>query len=346
MRAAILILAILIPAVASADDEAGTPSGEGAASAQAARPTVGPPEPKRRASMVGYIDDATIDDHVRVRFDAAGGANAPDRSEFFYAQCGCNGPTAPGPGNPGAGDLVTDLRFQELNVEGQYAVKTGAVKDRLAVFATIPIRFVQPQTFLGQTLSPPQPNTFTSQSGLGDIRVGAKGGIISNDDVLLTVEVEGFFKTGDAKEGLGTHHNSLQTELLLNGRVSDRVVIEAQFGDWHPFGGSTFVGPSIFNGQSYTGDVLFYGIGPSYEVVRTPHVRLVPVVELVGWHVLGGLVQLPPLSSADGTNIVNVKVGARVIFDDHSSMYAGWGTALTDQVWYKDIVRFEYRYAF
>jgi hypothetical protein len=337
-----LILAILIPAVASADDTAGTPSEEAAAatSAQAARPVVGPPEPKRRASMVGYIDDATIDTHVRVRFDAAGGANAPDRSEFFYAQCGCNGPTAPGPGNPGPGDLVTDLRFQELNVEGQYAVKTGAVKDRIAVFATIPLRFVQPQTFLGQTLIPPQPNTFTSQSGFGDIRVGAKGGIISNDDVLLTVEVEGFFKTGDAKEGLGTNHNSLQTELLLNGRVSDRVIVEGQFGDWHPFGGSTF------NGQSYSGDVLFYGIGPSYEAIRTDHVRVWPVVELVGWHVLGGLVVVPPVTSADGTNIVNVKVGARVIFDDRSSIYAGWGTALTDQVWYKDIVRFEYRYAF
>ena len=342
MRVAILILALLIPAVASADNTAGTPSGEAAAatSAQAAPPVVGPPEPKRRASMVGYIDDATIDTHVRVRFDAASGANAPDRSEFFYAQCGCNGPAAPGPGNPGPGDLVTDLRFQELNVEGQYAIKSGAVKDRVALFAVIPVRFLQPETFLGQTLIPPQPNTFTNQSGLGDIRVGAKGGIVSNDDVLLTVEVEGFFKTGDAKEGLGTNHNSLQTELLLNGRMSDRVMVEAQLGDWHPFGGSTF------NGQSYTGDVLFYGVGPSYEVVRTRHVRLGPVVELVGWHVLGGLVVVPPVSPADGTNIVNLKVGARVIFDDRSSIYAGWGTALTDQVWYKDIVRFEYRYAF
>ena len=338
MRAAILILAILTPAVASADDgPAATPSGDATAvaSAQPARPVVGPPEPKRRGSMVGYIDDATIDDHVRVRFDAAGGANTPDRSEFFYAQCGCNGPTAPGPGNPGAGDLVTNLRFQELNVEGQYAVKSGAVKDRIAVFATIPVRFVQPQTFFG-----PPPHTFTNQSGLGDIRVGAKGGIISNDDVLLTVEVEGFFKSGDAKKGLGTDHNSLQTELLLNAQASDRVVVEAQFGDWHPFGGSTF------NGVSYTGDVLFYGVGPSYEVVRTRHVTFAPVVELVGWHVLGGQVVLPPVSPADGSNIVNLKFGARAIFDNGSSIYAGWGHSLTDQIWYKNIVRIEYRYAF
>jgi hypothetical protein len=259
MRAAILILAILIPAVASADDTAAAPVGEAAAmaAAQAPRPVVGPPEPKRRGSMVGYIDDATIDDHIRVRFDAAGGSNAPDRSEFFYAQCGCNSAAAPGPGNPGAGDLVTDLRFQELNVEGQYAVKSGAVKNRIAIFATIPVRFVQPQAFLGQTFIPPQPNTFTSQSGLGDIRIGAKGAIVSNDDVILTVEVEGFFKSGDAKKGLGTDHNSIQTELLLNGRVADRVVVEAEFGDWHPIGGSTF------NGQSYSGEYFSTELAPA-----------------------------------------------------------------------------------
>ena len=86
--AAILILAVFIPIIASADDDAPAVKSEEAvaiSAAQPSRPVVGPPERKRRASMVGYIDDATIDDHVRVRFDAAGGNNVPDRAEFFYA---------------------------------------------------------------------------------------------------------------------------------------------------------------------------------------------------------------------------------------------------------------------
>jgi hypothetical protein len=282
--------------------------------------------------MVGYIDDGTIENYVRIRFDAGFHNNVPDRSEFFYSQCGCNDASAPGPGSPGAGDLVTDLRFQQLVVDGQYAVSP-----RVAVFAAIPVRFVQPQTFLGQTL----PHTFESSSGFSDIRAGVKAAVVSEEDTLLTGQVQGYFQTGDAKKGLGTDHASLEAALLLNQRLSDRVAIEAQFGDWHPFGGSSA------GGVSYSGDVLFYGIGPSVELVKTSQLAFAPVIELVGWHVLGG--QQQPAGNvlpADGTNIVNLKFGARTTFSNRSSFYVGWGRALTDAVWYSDILRVEYRYSF
>ena len=346
MRAAILVLAILLPAVAWADDEADEPDSQAAASsAQApqgtARPPQQPPPPqerrRRRGSMVGYIDDATIDDHVRVRFDAGTGIDIPDRAEFFYAQCGCNFAGAPGPGAAGPGDLVTSLNYQELTVDGQYAVT-----NRLAVFAIVPIRFLQPQGFLGATFTPPLGNTFMNASGLSDIRIGAKAAIVSNEDVTVSGQFKGIVSSGDAKQGLGTDHGSLEFSLLVNGNLSDRARLEAEFGDWHPTGGS--IAP---NGQTYSGDVLFYGIGPSYEVVRTPNVSLAPVVELVAWHVLGGQQQNGGnLEDAEGTNVVNLKIGARVTFNDRGSIYGGWGRALTDSVWYKNIVRVEYRYSF
>jgi hypothetical protein len=344
MRTAILILAMLSPAVASADDRAVVASAERAAiaSEQPARPVARPPEPKRRGSMVGYIEDATIDDHVRLRFDAGFHNNVPDRAEFFYAQCGCNFAGAPGPGAPGPGDLVTNLNFQQLTIDAQYALKRRAADSRVAVFASIPVRFVQPQSFLGQTLRPPLPNTFQNASGLSDIRVGGKVAIVSNDDVTLTARVEGYFETGDAKKGLGTDHQSVEFSLLLKQNLSDRLLLESEFGDWHPTGGSTAP-----NGQSYSGDVLFYGVGPSFELVSTDRVTFAPVVELVGWHVLGGQQQnAGTLGPADGTNIVNLKVGARTVFDNRSSIYVGWGHALTDAVWYQNIVRVEYRYLF
>lgn len=282
--------------------------------------------------MVGYIDDGTIESYVRVRFDAGFHNNVPDRSEFFYAQCGCNSASAPGPGSPGAGDLVTDLRFQQLIIDGQYAVNP-----RVAVFAAIPLRFVQPQTFLDQAA----PHTFESSSGFSDIRAGAKAAFVSTADTVLTAQVQGYFQSGDAKKGLGTDHASLETTLLLNQALSDRVEIESQFGDWHPFGGSSS------GGVSYSGDVLFYGIGPSFELVKNSQLAFAPVIELVGWHVLGGQAQpAGKVVPADGTNIVNLKFGARTTFTNQSSLYIGWGRALTDAVWYKDIVRFEYRYSF
>ena len=338
MKPAILILAVLLPTLASAEDGASTAANESAAvaTAQPGRPVVGPPERKRRGSMVGYIEDSTIDDHVRVRFDAGFGSNVPDRAEFFYAQCGCNFAAAPGPGAPGAGDLVTDLRFQEFHIDGQYALKGRRGKNRIALFASVPLRFVQPQAFLAQG----SPHTFTSQSGLSDIRVGVKAAIVNDEDSTLTVMVQGYFKSGDAKKGLGTDHGSIEFALLDRQKISERAQLELEVGDWHPTGGS--VAP---NGQSYSGDVFYYGFGPSYEVVRTDRLSLAPIVELVGWHAFGGQEQdSGTLRSAEGVNIVNLKVGARATIDARSSIYIGWGRALSDARWYRSIVRFEYRY--
>jgi hypothetical protein len=336
MRAAILILAVLFPTFAWADDVASAAADDAVSAAQPARPVVGPPERKRRGSMVGYIEDSTIDDHVRVRFDVAGGNNVPDRAEFFYAQCGCNFAGAPGPGAPGAGDLVTDLRFQELRIDGQYAVRSGAAKNRIAIFGSVPLRFVQPQAFL----APAAPHTFTNQSGLSDIRVGVKAAIINDEDSTLTAMVQGYFKTGDAKKGLGTDHGAIEFALLDRQKMSERAQVELEVGEWHPTGGSL-----TQTGLTYSGDIFYYGIGPSYELFKTERVSFVPIVELVGWHVFGGQEQdAGTLRSADGINIVNVKIGARTIIDTHASLYVGWGKALTDAQWYKQIIRVEYRY--
>lgn len=342
MKAVILIFAMSLPGIAFAQESGSAPAdtyvvaAEQAAPSQATRP---PAQQRRRGTMVGYIDDGLIDDYVRVRFDLGYGNNVPDRTEFFYAQCGCNDASAPGPGQPGPQDLTTNLNFQQLFFDASYAVHP-----RIAVFGSVPLRFVQPQSFVGDILTPPQANnTFVNSSGFSDIRAGAKAAIVSTDTATLTAQGQFYFASGDAKKGLGTDHTSFESALLFHQTVSDKVTVEAQFGDWHPIGGSSA------GGVDYAGDVLFYGIGPSYEVVNTGRLRLAPVVELVGWHVLGGLQQVGPPQfaiPADGTNIVNLKLGARTILNDGSSFYAGYGFAMTDAKWYGKIVRFEYRRGF
>ena len=351
MRAAILILATSIPGVVFAQDGstsiiAETPAAVDQAKPAPPKPPAPPPQtakpapspsPIRKGTMVAYIADATIENYVRVRFDTAFDNDVPDRTEFFYAQCGCNGSGAPGPGSPGAQDLATSLDFQQLIADVSYAFHP-----RVAVFGSVPLRFVQPQSFLGEILTPPQTNnTFDGGSGFSDIRAGVKGSIYSTDTATLTAQVQFYFASGDATKGLGTDHTSFETALLFHQQLSDRFTIEWQFGDWHPIGGSSF------NGEDYAGDVLFYGIGPSYELVNTGRLRIAPVVELVGWHVLGGLQQdAGTLGPAEGTNIVNLKLGARTSFNERSSFYVGYGFAMTDAQWYGKIVRFEYRYSF
>ena len=73
IKFAISVLCVLLPLSAAAQTQTPAP----------------PPEPpKRRPSMVGYINDSSIRSQLRVRFDSGSGLNSADRAEFFYAKYG------------------------------------------------------------------------------------------------------------------------------------------------------------------------------------------------------------------------------------------------------------------
>ena len=302
-------------------------------------PTVRPGA-RRRGSMVGYIDDATIESKIRVRFDTASENTVPDRAEFFYAKCGCYrdlagtalfDPDSPGPG-PG---IVTDLNFQQIDVWGEYAINR-----MFSVFAQLPLRWVQPQT-IDMSVAPAGSTPFGDESGIGDIRAGVKVGFEPAVNHTLTAQAQFFFPTGDALKGLGTDHSSIEPGVLYNWQASDMVVVEGQFKLWLPFGGSA--GPTASD-EDFSGRVLTWGVGSGVNLLQRGDIQLGPVVELVGWRVLSGF-QTPP-SDASDTNIVNLKIGGRLTFDGSNSVYVGYGKALTDAMWYDDIWRFEYRFSF
>jgi hypothetical protein len=303
--------------------------------APASQPSATRRASKRRGSMVGYIEDPTVTSQVRVRFDSGRGVNAPDRAEFFYGKCGCyrdlpashplHDADAPGPG-PG---IVEDMNFQELHVLAEFAVKP-----RVSIFGELPVRWIQPKDFITDT------GSFDNQGGLGDIRAGAKFSAFSSDTSDVTLLVRGSFASGDSRKGLGTNHGAIEPALLVRGGM-DRVSVEAQFGAVFPTGGSKGIGSGD---EKFSGNVLYYGIGPSIDLIATDHVRFSPVVELVGWRVLGGFVT-NGFAPADGTNIVNLKIGARTTIK-RGSFYAGFGWGLTDAVWYDKLFRLEYRAGF
>ena len=292
---------------------------------------------RRRPSMVGYINDAGVQTQVRLRFDAGTGIDAPDRAEFFYAKCGCYrflpadhpafDPDAPGPG-PG---ITTSLNFQQL-----YAQAELAVHDRVSVYGELPIRWIRPQGFV------PDTGSFGNQSGLSDLRAGVKLALIAEDARFLTLQLQGNLPSGDGLKGLGVEHFSFEPALLYSQGFNDRVNLEGQFGVVLPTGGSDGIATTT---DRFSGNVLYYGIGPSVEVYRGTAVRFAPVVELIGWRVLGGF-QTSTLSEADGVNIVNLKVGGRFELRNGNSIYVGYGHGLTDSVWYDDLFRMEYRFGF
>jgi hypothetical protein len=291
--------------------------------------------------MVGYISDSDIGSKVRFRADAGFHIDAPDRAEFFYAKCGCyrdlRNTTAydslapgPGPGN------VTDMNFKQVYIHGEYALG-----ERFSAFAVLPFRWVQPQSFAAAPAG-----SFENQGGIGDVQAGVKFALLNSAANTVTLQVQGYFPTGEARKGLGTDHASVEPSLLLHYGMSDRFAIEGQLGDWHPIGGAA--GVPISSSDKFAGDVLFYGIGPSYELYRSANEdwTFTPVIELVGWRVLSGFQTGGAGGDASGTNIVNAKIGARVGWRDEASLYVGYGRALTDASWYDNILRVEYRVVF
>src|ERR1035438_5405049 len=327
----------------SSDDSSGTsesstsstdaPSAPGTAAQQAKSPTQQPSKPSKpkpvsdsdrppiEGSMVGYIDNAIVGSEIRIRFDAGFGNHSPDRAEFFYAQCGCDGPGAHGPG-PG---LATNLNFQQLYLRGEYAPLK-----RLSFLVYVPVRWLQPQSFDLKTV-PSGEKPFGNQSGISDVQAGFKFALVASQRQYLTFQLIASFATGDSTRGLGTGHYSVLPSLLYFQRVTERFSIEAQVGDSHPTSSS--------GAMAFAGDVLTYGIGPSYELYRGENVRFAPVIELVGWRVLGGMENndaaliasgyTNPFLNVDGINIVNLKAGFQTTIGNHNSVYVGFGQALT-----------------
>jgi len=344
MKCAILALILTgLPGAVAAQEPpqavtADTDSAAPATASSDASPQRGGPfaRPQPRPSMVGYIEDAMVGSGFRTRYDSAWDMDSPDRAEFFYGKCGCYrsgipalDPSAPGPG-PG---VVANMNSRELSVLTE---KGG---QRMSVFMEVPFRWIDPTSFVAGT------GSFSNQSGLGDIRVGTKFAIATTNSLNVTAMVRGSIPTGDSTKGLGTDHGTVEPAVLVRQTLGGRIQIEGMFGDTHPTGSSK--GPQPGDGN-FAGDILYYGIGPSFDIVSTRNTHFAPVVELVGWHVLSGF-QTSTIATATGSgdasglNIVDLKVGARLATANGSSVYVVYGWALTGNVWNDHALRLEYR---
>ena len=259
-------------------------------------------------SSVGYIDSALPRSQVRLRYDAAYGDNRPDRAEFFYTK-------------QGAAPFEIKDDYQDIA-----ACLEWVFADSMSGFIEIPVRFLNAQV---------EPDT----KGLGDMNLGFKFALMSeDDDQCLTFQFRTYIPTGDGLIGLGTDHVSLEPAFLFYQHLTDELVLESEFRDWIPV-----------RTTGFAGNILRYGVGLSYELYRCERLRVAPVGEFVGWTVLSGketVGNTGAILSAAGDTIVNAKMGVRVGLGERSDLYIGYGRALTGAVWYKDILRLEYRLSF
>lgn len=271
--------------------------------------------PQISDSGVGYIDSAILSDLVRLRFDSAYNNPQPARAEFVWP---IDGPFGPGPGPE------TRVDYQDFRL---YAERVFA--PRWSAFAELPFRLLNGEL---------QDNT----AGMGDVNAGFKFELASSCQDVLTLQFRTYAPTGSGTRGLGTRHASVEPALLWWHRHSDRLTVEGEVQAWSAIGGS----------EGFAGDVLRYGLGSSYLLNPESCHPLYGVAEFVGWTVLNGgtAITTSPTNTlftdATGDTIVNVKVGLRWQLNCSDSLYAGYGRALTEQSWYEDVLRVEFRRAF
>ena len=266
-------------------------------------------------SKTGYIDGAIPGNIFRLRYDTSYNNRRPTRAEFLYAQSGPNGPGWPNP--------EPNVDYQDFLAYAEFLFLP-----RLSGFIEAPARFLNPDV---------NANT----AGLGDMNVGFKYAFLESETGLLTFQFRTYIPTGDSDRGLGTNHVSLEPALLWYQAVSDRAGMEGELRYWVPVGGTDFAG-----------QVIRYGLGFHYDIVRECDWRFGPVIEFVGWTVLSGKVSaveptgLVTVSDAAGQTIVNAKVGMRLGISNFADIYAGWGRPLTGDRWYENTFRLELRFLY
>lgn len=306
------------------------PAGQGALTAQSSV----------AASLMpgGYLDPAAPATMFRLRYDTANNNRFPDRGEYFYAKCGCFrdpnlarellDPNAQGPAGAN-----TSVSYQEIRPYFEYAFNP-----RFSIFTELPVRFVSYDSIPGT-------GGLGDTGGFSDMNVGFKYALIAEQDRYLTFQFRAYLPTGDAGEGLGTDHVSLEPSILYYRRLSDRWLLQGQLTEFAPIGGSEFAS-----------NVLQYGGGVGYVLHQGESCTVIPTVEMVGWTFLGGQ-KFHPIdgqSSASGDTIINVKPGVRVGFGEapgpmmmqRQSIYAGFGIPITDDEFYSNLFRVEYRVVF
>jgi hypothetical protein len=329
------------------------------------------------AAPGGYLDNPIPISTFRLRFDAAWGVNHPDRAEYFYGAWkelsfhphGVQGggvffdPKALGPNL-----LPKNVSYQQPEAYFEFAPLT-----RFSAFLQVPYRVIQfhdlqednPESetkrnpadqpapgsrFFPEPGSENDANPRTGFNGLSDMQFGFKYALLASPTQFLTTQLRLYSPTGNPNQGLGTGHWSIEPSLLYF-KQWNRLVLQGQLTDWVPFDGGE------------AGNVLSYGAGLGYAVYQRGNVAIMPITEFLGWTVLNGYeaafgtisatappgLELPVthgVLEAGGNTIVNGKWGIRAFFGNGSSLFVGYGRALTGTHWYTDDFRVEYRLFF
>jgi len=268
-----------------------------------------------RDTWVGFIDGAAPRSFFGLRFENSLNNRQPMRAEYLFAKGGL-------PNSVGFPLPETRVDYQELTSYAEFGFTPW-----FSAFIEAPYRWINPEV---------NGNT----SGAGDMRYGLKLCTWSSDPVIATVLLRIYQPTARHRT-LGTGHWSIEPGILAAWRINDKILLEGEARYWSALGGSDFAG-----------DLLRYGVGVSYKQQLTSGIWVAPVLEGIGWTVLGGKTMAATtmddyvIEDAHGQTIVNGYAGLRVGYGSRMDLYLGYGRSFTGHFWARETYRFEMRFSY
>jgi hypothetical protein len=307
---------LLVPAVRAQDRTPGQISGMGTIMPQTTQAAQNQsPAAPDCDSAVSFIDSAVPQSQVKLLFQANYDDRRPSRNEYLFPKSGV-------PGSPGWWIPERRVDWQDLTSYIEVAFLS-----QMSAFVEISTRWVNPDI---------NPNDW----GLGDFNFGVKWAFISTGGLSATLQLRGTVPTRGGP-GLGTSHYSLEPGFLFYLRPIQWMALEGEARYWVPI-----------NGSDFSGDLARYGLGFSFGERNYSDFWFTPVVELIGWTMLGGkeMVTFPDGTGAihgtSGETVVNAMAGVRFGWGDNGDIYIGYGRSLTGDAWQHDLWRIEFRVRF
>jgi len=216
-------------------------------------------DPVAYASL--FADYARPRTVTRIRVDRGIDMVRPNRNEFFLKQTNSafpktvtrNGRTFRVLGDP-------SLNWSQLYLYQEAAGEKGSL------FVEYPYRQINP------LFSP-------TQAGFGDINFGSKAMLFDTELLQVAFQFRTFAPSGNASQGLGTGHFSLDPSILASLKLTDETFFQAQVGQWVPLGGT----PQI------RGGVLYWFLSLNQVLWWcTPDSPLIGTLEMDGWSFQNG----------------------------------------------------------
>ena len=277
-------------------------------------------EPAANASF--FADYARPRTVTRLRYDNLENLVRPDRNQFWLMQ------VQPSPNNSRT-TTNPRARLQQLYMYQEAAGERGSF-------------------FIEYAYRQLNPSYAPTSAGFSDLNFGVKSLFFDCELLQMSFQFRTYTPTGNAANGLGTGHVSLDPSILTSLKLGPDAYLQGQFGQWIPLGGNSKLAGGMLYWLTSLNEVLWYA---------RPDSPLILTLEMDGWSFENGGYTGFGVAGADkgqahifekggGVSYFNIGPGLRQVICNRLDFGGAITWATSSVHWAQPWFRFELRFLF